>query len=421
LFLHRLKFEISRAACLGRPVLFAAAGQKIWRGLNSVALSRAKNFVFLLLVAGVPLGLRAEDVTALEKEFLSNDASLWTESMLWDREVDVRTGVGYKDNVLLSPFTPHGSGFFSSGLDLSLIRLPLDSWQVVLMLSGDDRRYWNDAGASGEDTALVSLSVERRFANHWRLGMKTLYVYENEVLDISTLQGGPRTALVEGHGLTAQPSLRYETSGSWFFQLETPVTRWYFRSPLDDDWEYGPVVSAGFDYGRDSRISLLGGVNYQSHDQNTALDTSGNPVAGKLEMLQQCKVELAWRHHWDKPKHWRSVTRLTFEDVTDNDSGYFNYRKYCAAEELRWRSGGWEIKGTGSAAYYDYPVQTVSLGTAGSPDLQRTLVDVSIQIERRLIKELKSYLRFEYERALSNQDSSRYAAKTVAGGLEWSF
>ena len=377
--------------------------------------------VWLAYLCGSLTNLIGAELPVAGQEFLKADDSLWQESMLWDHEVSVRSGLGYKDNVLLSPFTPQGSGFFANGLDFSLIRLPLDRWQVVFMVSGDDWRYWNDAGTRNEDFALADLRVNRFLGSLWQVGCEARYVYDHQVIDVSQLPGATRTALAEGHGLTGQPFVRCETGSGWFSLLETPVTRWYFGRPLDAYWEAGPRLTLGREYGQDSHIQLAGSMSYEPHDENLALDSAGNPVAGKLESIRQYQLELAWQHTWDARKHWRTVTKVAMGKVTDNDSGYFGYSHYRVAEEIRWRNPAWTIKGTGAVVWYDYPVQTVAPGTAGAAGLQRSRIDCKIEIERRLYQQLKSYVRFEYEQAFSNQASSCYRASTISSGLEFSF
>jgi hypothetical protein len=77
---------------------------------------------------------------------ISEDAPLWTESMLWDEQIDLSSGLGYKDNVFLSAFKPRGSAFFINSLDLMVLRLPLDGWKIVGGVVGDDIRYWRNLG-----------------------------------------------------------------------------------------------------------------------------------------------------------------------------------------------------------------------------------------------------------------------------------
>src|SRR3569832_2184566 len=86
----------------------------------------------------------ATDAITIDLALIPDDSSLWKESLLWYKDIVVRAGVGYKDNVLLSPHTRQGSGFVTSGLDFSLIRLPLDGWEVNIAAICDDVRYFRN-------------------------------------------------------------------------------------------------------------------------------------------------------------------------------------------------------------------------------------------------------------------------------------
>jgi hypothetical protein len=59
---------------------------------------------------------------------------LWTESMLWDEQIDLSSGLGYNDNVFLSAFNPRGSAFFhqrpgSDGSAAAVGRLADRGWR----------------------------------------------------------------------------------------------------------------------------------------------------------------------------------------------------------------------------------------------------------------------------------------------------
>ena len=73
-------------------------------------------------------------------ELIPDKPKLWSESFLWDKDITLRAGIGYKDNVLSSPSAPQGSGFFTSGLDLAIFRLPLNGVGFDLTVTGDDAR-----------------------------------------------------------------------------------------------------------------------------------------------------------------------------------------------------------------------------------------------------------------------------------------
>jgi len=363
---------------------------------------------------------KGEEASLSETNLISKDTRLWTEAMLWDEQASLSSGLGYKNNVLLSAFNPHGSAFFINGVDLMVMRLPLDGWQIVGSLIGDDVRYWHNVGAEREDSFTGSLRGERELPAGWQAGLEARGLYEDQVLDITTGQGVPTTALVEGFGLTVQPSLRKNLPAGLWLKLEVPVTRWLLATPMDDSWEFGPVVTAGCDFGTRADVSLSYGASYQRHDEWVALDIYGRPLSQHLDIFQQ-RVELAWHQYWDAQRHWRSSSSLIFADKQDNGGGYFNYYQYQAVEDLSWQAGGWQLKAGAQIADEDYPIQTSA--PHSSQKLYRNLLNVSFEVERRLFKGLKSFAKLEYQQAFSNEvaGAGAYDATAVSGGLRYEF
>jgi hypothetical protein len=351
---------------------------------------------------------------------ISGDESLWTQSMLWDQQGALWSGVGYKDNVLLSAFNPQGSAFFVNGLDLMVLRLPLDGWKVVGLFDGDDIRYWRNVGTDSEDLFISSLRVQREFPDGWQIGLEGRGLYEKQVLDISTSTGAPATALVEGYGITAQPSVRKDFKAGLWVQVEMPFTRWLLQAPLDDYSEFGPVVTLGGDFGRGSTVSVSYGASYQDHSGWVALDQYGRPLSQHLEIFQD-RTELAWLQYWDSHRYLRSSTRFIFAYDQDNGGGYFNYYQYQIVGDLRWQTANWLVKGAVQQVYELYPVQGV--GILNGQLLNRNLLDLSFEVERRLYKNLKGYGKVQYQRGHSNyaDDAGDYTASTYACGLRLEF
>ncbi len=340
--------------------------------------------------------------------------------MLWSEQGAVSSGVGYNNNVLLSAFNPQGSGFFVNELDWVVTRVPLDGWQVVGSFLGDDIRYWRDAGTTSEDSFLGSLSVERALPAEWQAGLEARGLFEKQVLDISTAAGTPATALVKGYGLTAQPYLRKGLPAGFWVKLEMPVTRWYLEAPEDDYWDFGPVATVGCDLGRQADVSLSYGVSYQPHDQWEVPTIGGQLTPQLLEIFVQ-QAEATWHQYWDQQRHWRSSTRLTFAYRQDNGVGYFNYYLYQVSEDLRWQIHGWQIDGSVQFAYEDYPVQ--DNGEYNGVTLNREVLDLNLEVERRLYRQLKCFSKVEYQQSVSNyvEDADDYDGTTVSGGLRLDF
>ena len=404
------------ATLAGCQTFCVRAGRISWRGLIFSPL------FFLSVTQGAEVALS-------DTNLIPDKIPLWTESMLWDEQVSLSSGIGYNDNVLLSPFNPRGSTFVINGLDVMVLRVPLDGWQIVGSVVGDDTRFWHNVGADREDSFIGNIRIERDLATGWLAGLEMRGLYEDQVLDISTMEGVPATALVEGYGVTAQPSLRKNLFAGLWLKLEVPVTRWFFAAPLDNYWEFAPAVTAGYDFGQRADVTLGYSASYQPHDDWLTLDSSGGPprdLSGnplppqKLAILQH-QAELAWHQYWDADRHWRSATRLIFAYKEDNGGGWFNYYQYQAVEDLRWQTANWQIKGSAQLAYEYYPIQNI--GILGPQRLYRTLMNFSLEMERRLFKGLKIFAKVEYQRAVSNEtgDAGDYIGTTGSGGLRYEF
>jgi hypothetical protein len=355
-----------------------------------------------------------------ETNLISGDEPLWTQSMLWDEQIALYSGVGYKDNVLLSAFNPRGSAFVIDGVDLAVMRLPLDGWQVVGVVVGDDIRYWRNVGTNSEDSLISSLRVQRELADGWRVALEGRGLDEKQVLDISTREAAPATALVQGYGITATPSVRKDFKDGLWVQVELPVTRWSLAAPLDDYWELGPLVTVGCNFGQYSDLSASYGASYQPHDNWVALDQYGRPLPQLLEIFQE-RTELAWHQYWDPKRRFRSSTRLIFADDEDNGGGYFNYYEYQIVQDVLWQTANWQIKASVQQVYELYPVEGV--GVLNGQHLERNLTDISFEAQRRLFKHFKGFGKFEYQRGHSNYAAGAgdYTTRTYSCGLRWEF
>lgn len=395
-------------ALRGRWTFFASRGRAL-RGWFIVSYFS----IFAFSGRGSETPLSATDV-------ISGNESLWTESMLWDEQVSLSSGLGYKDNVFLSTFDARGSAFFLNGGDLTVLRLPLDGWKVVGLISGEDIRYWRNIGTNSEDSLVSSLRVQREWADGWQVGLEGRGIDEKQVLDVTTRESAPATALVEGYGISARPFARKDFKAGWWLQVEMPITRWSLKAPLDDYWDFGPVATVGYDLTKYSDLTFSYGASYQPHAEWLALNAFGGPLPQNLEIFQD-RTELGWRQYWDSHRHLRSATRFIFAYDEDNGGGYFDYYQYQIVEDLLWQTTDWQVKASAQQVYELYPVEGV--GILNGQRLDRNLLDLSLAVERRLFKYLKGFGKMEYQRGHSNYagDAGDYTARTFSCGLRLEF
>src|SRR3989442_134003 len=155
---------------------------------------------------------------------------------IWDKNVSLRFGGGYKDNLLLANTGATVSGFVATGLDLMVVRLPTDGLQFYFFLNGEDIRYLSGESVDKEQSLIAVSQVKKDFADNWRVGLENQYIYQDQVFDASTTETN-RTVRARGHGLSTRPTIRREFSKNTWLELGFGVNRQYFKAPLDDYWE----------------------------------------------------------------------------------------------------------------------------------------------------------------------------------------
>jgi hypothetical protein len=368
--------------------------------------------VLVFLISPVSHVAFADELDKLAKELSIS---------LWDKSYGLRTGVGYKDNVLLSHSQPRSSPYVTSGLDIEWFRLPADGWQYYFLVTGDDIRYWHDIGVGNEDLWTSVANIKKDFGNDWKAGLSALYIYENQVVDISgdAVNGLVSPMKIIGHTATINPSLRWNLGANYWIELAWGATRQFLSEPADSYTRLGPKITLGRSYGNRSQFT----VNYEFFDQRYDhagdTDPSGNEIPGTTLWELRHRVELALRHNWDAKRLWQTTTKLTFDYNRDNGSGYYDYYKYGLSEQLYYHAKTWEIKGTAAVAHYYYPLQNVDIATRLR--WHKTGLVLNLRGEKHLARWLKLFTEYEYEHSISNRTLDDYGVNTISGGVQWDF
>jgi hypothetical protein len=327
----------------------------------------------------------------------------------------LRASIGYKDNLTLDRTATEKSLLFSSGADVTIARLPLDGKQFNFLLSFDDTRYPNGEEVTHEDILVALAQFKVDTSAQWRLGLDARYVFQDQVVDTSVTETNLTATRVEGNGLALMPNVRWTFARDTWIEFSGTVQRQFYREPLDDYWEGGPKLILGRDYGHRSTLTLAYFWNVRGYDTREQESLSGTNLPGtSLEFLQH-DVELAWRHNWDTRRRWRTATRLGFQVNQDNGPGFYDYRRYLAAQQLRYVMPTWELKAQGRVSYYDFELQQVSATDAELR--QKAIVNAGLRAEKKLGKHWSLFAEYEYEQSLSNRAVDEYRASRVAGGV----
>lgn len=337
----------------------------------------------------------------------------------WTVTTAVRAGGGYKDNVLLGTYLPQPSAFASAGLDLFVMRLPWDGTEVSFMLTGDDRHYLSVPQANEEATVLAEAQIHHTYASGWVIGASAQYFFINQVFDTSVSEAEVGVVLARGESVGLRPTVSRWLGRSTWLDLEIPGTRQWLDQPLDSYWEVGSRLRMRHETKAGSEIYASYAVNERPYDTRQQASASGIGLPGTHLSFGWQQLEAGWRHYWDRSRQWRTATRGGFEVNQDNGSGYYDYRKTFVSEQLRFRSGHWELQVQGGVNYYRYPLQAVSI--LDPTTREKTLVNASARVTCAVARRLKVVAEYEYEQSLSNEKSDAYRVNTAQAGLEWEF
>jgi len=344
----------------------------------------------------------------------------------WDETFALRSGAGYKDNVLLSDADKTGSGFVQNGLDVAILRLPItDPWELRLFLTGDDRRYWRgDMGVDHQDWWSGIAEARREFADGWSFEGSVTYDYIYDVVDLHdflNLADQQPPLNVEGHTVIVRPGIERTLWENWSLKLEAEGTRAFLSEPADSYFRFGPILTLAYDYAPSSEVSLSYSALDYYYDHETDLDAEGgDTIGGSLRILKD-GLTLASKHYWDKARHWETTAKLAFAYYQDNGSGYYNYYDYNASAGFSYHNNAWDISASGGVEYLDSPIQTVQTLSGPGPRFRQTLLSANARIARQIIKLLKVFVEYENDTSLSNSQDDVWHANTVNGGLELEF
>ena len=125
---------------------------------------------------------------------------------------------------------PQGRTFVGTGVEAFLLRLAGDGTQFYFFLSGENMQFVNRDPVSSEQTLIAVTQWKKEFLAPWQMAITGQYLYQDQVVDVSTTQNDLQTAKVHGNGLTLRSSVRRDFENQNWVELEMAGTEQYLRS-----------------------------------------------------------------------------------------------------------------------------------------------------------------------------------------------
>lgn len=339
----------------------------------------------------------------------------------WEITGNVRTSLGYKENVLLSAVRSENSALAQVEGEVFLWRLPTEHFEALAFANATFTRFVDSTENPREWQAFAHAEA-RWLAPHNLQATLTAEGYHlDQVFDLSVTSADRDTVRLAVDGGLASAALRWDARPATWLELKPTVQRDRYDDGSDDNTQRIVRGTVGHKFLADRlEVAVSAQSLRRTYDRRPRYTIAGRALAGTELIFQQREGEARVTAAWDQARHWTTTTAAALGTNRDNGSGYFDYRLRYVRQELVWSRAPWKVRLTGRIARYDYDVQTEGIGIAPPKRLKEEF-RARARIERTLTKRTTLFADLTWERSRSNDRLANYRVKTVFAGVDLMF
>lgn len=339
----------------------------------------------------------------------------------WQHTTSLRGAVGWRDNVLLSPFRPIERLFGRVELESLWMRLLGAHAEFVSFLNGDVLRYFSPTtDTSGEHLWFAHAELRWDAAAPLRLAAKADAFLQDSVLDLSETEGSRLVAPTRSRGAFATLSARVALPARFSLEPLVQVKRTDYREFPGDYDETVAGLRAEWTSGQRWRAALAGHERWRRYADRPNYTAGGRALPETRLRFRQRDAEAKLGFDWNRHGRWSAQLAAGWLQNRDRASGFFDYDQKRARLELTWSAQPWRVLLSGEARRVNYLVQTVGIGIAPPPRIEDAF-DTRTRVERSLGLQWSVFAEHAWERSRSNAAEFSYRANTVLAGAQWTF
>lgn len=339
----------------------------------------------------------------------------------WHPSTTIRGALGWRDNVLLSPFAPIERGFGRAELEAMLFRPMRNRWEVVSFLTGDVLRYFDPpAETRGEQQWAIHAEGRWQPIDAARLAVKGAGYFRDMVIDLSETEARRVVAPTRVRGGYVSSAVRLSLPAGFRLEPGVQVKRTDYRDyagDFDEARNGGRLEWRGW---RRLVVSAAWHESRRDYAQRIQYTAGGRPLPGTQLEFRQRDGEFGVRTSWDMAGAWMAAVSAGRLENRDGASGYFDFNQRRARMELQWEAARWRVHLDADTRRLDYLVQTVGAGLVPPP----RIVDdheLTLRIERKLGAAWLAFAEHRWERSRSNEVDFSYRANTFSLGIQREF
>ncbi len=339
----------------------------------------------------------------------------------WERTGTLRGSLGWRDNVLLSPFAPVGRAFGRGEVEAMLWHPMRNQWELVSFLSGDVLRYFSPPAETGGEQQWF-LHAEGRWqpADALRVALKGDTFFQDTVIDLSETEAVRVVAPTRALGAFATLVPRVQLPGGFALEPTVQLKRTDYRDFAGDYDETNAGARLEWKRSEALRLSAAWFEHARRYSQREQFTAGGRALAGTHLRFRQREGELKAATAWTAGGKWTAAITAGRLENRDDASGYFDYDQNRGRLELGWERAKWKVTLDGEAKRMAYRVQTVGIGIAPPPRIAE-LFGTTARVERSLNDAWSLFAEHRWERSRSNETEFSYRDNTMLAGVQRSF
>lgn len=367
----------------------------------------------------------------------------------WNIGASINAGLGYENNVLLSPVEEKNSSFLNTGLNLYAFspRKRINTGGFYALV--ENTHYFTLDEDDDEFTAYGILQWKNAFTPGWRIGIDTSYAYYQMYYDLSLYDLEQSSGLVEMHIVSLIPLLEWDFKPGWTAKCAIGGSQTRYEESNDDfdTIKYQGGLTRSYRGG--TKLSLSYTLDEDDYDEKEQKDPQGITDTDTHLETTKHTLKLKWKFLPGRKSPWQFKTTIQWADKEDNGEGYYDYTFYSGEQSLRYRKSGWTIEAKIKLSEYDYDKRDV-MGSddyldrginleddfippaeaAMLNDIEKKntrIINATCRLEKALSPSWVIYLEGEYEDHDSNEiinlddDTYDYDSKSVSMGLLWKY
>ena len=332
----------------------------------------------------------------------------------------VRGSIGWRDNVMLSPFSPVGRAFVRGEVE-SFLSGRRGDLRLISLVSGDVLRFVSPPPeTAGEQQWFAHVEARWQPGKAWRAALKVDGFLQDMVSDLSETEAVRTVLATRVRGAFATFAPRFELPAGLALEPFTQVKRVVYSAvPGDYDESRSGVRLEREGSGRltFALLAVTQDRRFATRQQHTA---GGRPLAGTRLRFRQQELSLRVGTQWNAAGEWKAAVTAGAGRLRDGASGFFDHDQRHVRTELSWRPGDWRLLLEAETRRTDYLLQTVGAGITPPPRIADGHAS-RLRVERALGGRWGTFGEFSWERVRSNEREFSYRALGALGGVQREF